>query len=1024
MAHECFTTGSCDLEDPRLAQRILRGGQADFSRRDPKECKMIGQVISHYKIIEKLGEGGMGVVYKAEDTKLKRTVALKFLPHHATAGEAERARFLQEAQAAAILNHANICTIYAVEEDLGQTFIAMEYIDGMTLRQKIAAAMPMRDAIGYAVQIAEALEEAHSKGIVHRDIKADNVMVNGKNLVKVMDFGLAKLKGSLKLTKTSSTVGTLAYMAPEQIQGGEVDHRSDIFSFGVLLFEMLTGKLPFRGEHEAAMVYSIVNEEAESLTTYLPDAAPELLHIVNRALEKDPEDRYQSAHEMSIDLRRLRKDTTRVLRSRPDVPIVRPPTVPVPTETREAATSAASIVGSGQPKSRIRSLIVAASVVLVLGVAVAGYFLFRGEPDTGARLPIAVADFVNQTKEEELDGLSGMLITSLEQSRKLAVVTRSRMYDILKQMGRTDIERIDEALGREICREAGVSSLVVASIRKFDQLYIIDLKVLDPIKNEYVLTAKEEGQGKSSIPSMIDKLSERTRLGLREQRDDVRAASARIADVTTTNLEAYQHYFRGEQLINKLEFDAAAKSFQQAVAIDTTFALAYFRMAYAYNWNGNPGARDAITRAMQYIDRAPEKDRPLIRAIDALVSEDVQRALGIYREYLTIYPDNKEAIYEIGDYSFHLQDYPTAAAHLQRVISMDPTFERAYQHLCWTYQLTQQFAEGLRIARQYVAKSPDVESYNLLADAFLNQAQYDSAIRVYRQGLGAFPNNRTLQRNLALTYLFSNDVASCQAELSNLLQPDRELQDQLAGSLAMIWTSAYRGRYREALDWNQKTIDVRERQNDRSGLAQAYAARAFLSIDLLGDTTSGRAALQKALEYQREGDSQYSITLFSVYLQLGEFERARSIGKQRMGLIFPKYPYEVDARANASSGNLPAAITNFRALQPEIAGLADRDLYGLGKAYLENGQPDRAVATLQKIHQGLSLLFNGPPDRAFLHGRSLVLLGQAYEKVGEPKKAIEQYEKLLRLWKDADGDIPVYVDAKARLAKLKALARG
>jgi serine/threonine protein kinase/Tol biopolymer transport system component len=274
---------------------------------------MIGNTISHYKILERLGGGGMGVVYKAEDLKLTRTVALKFLPHGLDAHEPERARFLQEARAAAILNHPYICTVYDIQEHDDQPFIVMEYVEGKTLRE-IVPIKKMQDAITYAIQIAEALQEAHTHGIVHRDIKAENIMVNSKNQVKVMDFGLAKVKGSLKLTKTSSTIGTLAYMAPEQIQGQEVDARSDIFSFGIVLYEMLTGHLPFRGEHDAAMMYSIVNDDPEPLQHYIPDAQSELLHILDRALEKDREDRYQAVHEMLIDLRRLKKDSTRVSR--------------------------------------------------------------------------------------------------------------------------------------------------------------------------------------------------------------------------------------------------------------------------------------------------------------------------------------------------------------------------------------------------------------------------------------------------------------------------------------------------------------------------------------------------------------------------------------------------------------------------------------------------------------------------------------------------------------------------------------
>jgi serine/threonine protein kinase len=291
---------------------------------------MIGQTISHYKILTKLGEGGMGVVYKAHDIKLDRDVALKFLPHHVTVSKVEEARFLQEARAAAILNHPNICTVHAIEKADDQQFIVMECVEGKTLRE-IVPVGKLQDAISYAIQIAEALQEAHTHGIVHRDIKAENIMVNSKNQVKVMDFGLAKLKGSLKLTKTSSTIGTLAYMAPEQIEGGEADARSDIFSFGVVLFEMLTGHLPFRGEHEAAMMYAIVNQDPEPLQQYVPDAPSELLHILDRALEKDREDRYQTVHDMLIDLRRLKKDSSRVSRqpqSAIPMPAGTPPVLP------------------------------------------------------------------------------------------------------------------------------------------------------------------------------------------------------------------------------------------------------------------------------------------------------------------------------------------------------------------------------------------------------------------------------------------------------------------------------------------------------------------------------------------------------------------------------------------------------------------------------------------------------------------------------------------------------------------------
>jgi Tol biopolymer transport system component/predicted Ser/Thr protein kinase len=354
---------------------------------------MIGKVVSHYKILEKLGEGGMGVVYKAEDTRLKRTVALKFLPHGLESHEPERARFLQEAQAASALNHPNVCTIYDIGEAEGHQFIAMECVEGVTLRSKIEAArlteahhegghkrLKIEDYIKYAIQIGEALEEAHTHGILHRDVKTDNIMVNSKGQIKVMDFGLARLKGSLKLTRTTSTVGTLAYMAPEQIEGRETDARSDIFSFGVVLYELLTGRLPFRGEHEAAMMYSIVNEEPEPIETDREGLSPVLANLIQRALEKDPDDRYQSMHDLVIELKRLHRETSKVVRRSSEViPPVRAPEGP-PAPGGGAAHSGPP-AGKSRRLLRNRLAVLGIAVLAVIMiVAAVTQFVMRKEP--------------------------------------------------------------------------------------------------------------------------------------------------------------------------------------------------------------------------------------------------------------------------------------------------------------------------------------------------------------------------------------------------------------------------------------------------------------------------------------------------------------------------------------------------------------------------------------------------------------------------------------------------------------------
>lgn len=421
---------------------------------------MIGTSISHYKILAKLGEGGMGVVYKAHDTELDRDVALKFLPHHITVNEAEQARFLQEARAAAVLNHPNMCTVHAIEKADDQQFIVMEYVDGKTLRQLVPV-QKSQSAIDYAIQIGDALQEAHSKGIVHRGVKTDNIMVNSKNQIKVMDFGLAKLKGSLKLTKTSSTVGTLAYMAPEQIQGGEVDARSDIFSFGVVLYEVLTGHMPFRGEHEAAMVYSIVNEEPTPVQKYLPEVSSELVHILNRALEKDPEDRYQNVHDMVIDLRRLKKQTSRVSR-----------VVPA-SESSEGASGwtaerseVTRTIGLLRLLVRMRWLGVGLAI-LVLGVV--AYFVLRLGSESRSSgdkaRSLVVVYFENRTHLKELDkDLVSLLITNLGRNKDLSVVSELRLFDILKSLGKQDEADIGRTNATEVAKRAGARSMLVGQI--------------------------------------------------------------------------------------------------------------------------------------------------------------------------------------------------------------------------------------------------------------------------------------------------------------------------------------------------------------------------------------------------------------------------------------------------------------------------------------------------------------------------------------------------------------------------------
>ncbi len=824
---------------------------------------MIGKTISNYKIFEKLGEGGMGVVYKAHDTKLDRTVALKFLPSHLTLNDTDKERFLQEAKAAAALNHPNVCVIHDIQEVEEHHFIIMEYVDGNTLRQLLTGKgqLKIESAIEYAIQIGEALQEAHNKGIVHRDVKSDNIMITAANQAKVMDFGLAKLKGSLKLTKSSSTVGTTAYMAPEQIEGKEIDARSDIFSFGIVLYEMLTGQLPFKGDYEAALMYAILNEEPEPVEKHLPDISSELLHLMNRSLEKDPNNRYQSMKDMLIDLHRLKRDT--VKDSRPSNEFYK-------TEN------------TSKENNKFKKIIAPLFVLAIITLFVIGYILTTQDSENEyERIPIAVIDFINETNETELSGLSGMLITALEQSKRLSVLTRSRMFDILKQLKINEFERIDESLGRRICKEAKVNTLATATIRKFGNLYTIDFKVLNVDKNEYLFTSKEQGEGQESIPSMIDNLAENIRIGLRETVSEINASTTNVAEITSTNLEAYQHYFKGEEFIDKLDFDLAIEELKKAVKLDSTFGLAYYRLAYAVDWEMNPQhSATYITKAISMLHRIPEKERYLARALATNIQEGRSAAIEVLVEMEKIYPNDKEMLYNIGDWSYHVGDLVKAKQYLEKVLSMDPVFIRALQHLTWTYRDMGLFENMFNAAKQYNSVSDSDESFNLVSDAYIELGRYEEGIQFIKHTRELHPERDYLTRLTAKFYVFQERYDEAEKELKTLIGKDKSQSSRLLGYSILANFYNYLGKSRESVKAFDYVIEYYWQQKDTSSAAYWQLGKGFQLYAFWNDIKKAKIEIRKTFTYQKSiGNYLYWTGLAIFYVFNHEFELAKNQAK-------------------------------------------------------------------------------------------------------------------------------------------------
>lgn len=725
---------------------------------------MIGQTISHYKILEKLGEGGMGIVYKAHDTRLDRIVALKFLPHHLTANDAEKARFLQEARAAATLNHPHVCTIYRIDEHEGQQFIEMEYVAGETLRKKIPISK-VDDALLYAAQIGEALQEAHGKGIVHRDIKCDNIMVNDRNQIKVMDFGLAKLKGSLKLTRTSSTVGTLSYMAPEQIQGGDVDHRSDIFSFGVVIFEMLTGKMPFRGEHEAAVMYSIMNEEPESLVKHRPDLSPEIDRIIRRALEKDPEDRYQSTADMMSEVRREAKKSGRVTR-------------PIAALNSDPTPPSRSISSPKEPRKR-NVLAILIGILGLTGAVAGGLYLFNDRQESIDSL--AVLPFENVGGGQELeylsDGVTESIINNLTKIQGLRVAPRSSAF-------RFKGKEIDL---QETGSKLKVSAILTGKVVHHGQSLDVQVDLID-VKNESQIWGNRYQSDLSRVLTLqydiTREVASKLGFGLTSE------TRASITKRYTDNTAAYQLYLQGRYYWNKrnaVSIDRSIEYFKQAIALDSTYALAYSGLADSYiiqpQYAGAP-MNVVIPRTQAAARRALELDNSLAEAHTAMAfsyffewkyeeaEREFKEAISLNPRYPTAYhwynimllrtgktdeaepiirkasdldPFSPVIVLNVGIIDLLHGRYDEALRYFNKGLELDPTFAPAHGWIGKTYERMKKYQEALPNLEKAVELSGrSAENLSNLGHYYGVVGKKEEALRLvqetearYRQGKGA-----------------------------------------------------------------------------------------------------------------------------------------------------------------------------------------------------------------------------------------------------------------------------------------------